>query len=121
VLFYPPDPGLSNGRIRDKQTKFVNSLYTKIGRIRCFFTPRIRDEAMVGSGIKHPGSATLAQEDAPVDYICLPFKMKQAFARDKIASRLARLNFVLYFYYQDRCETFEQSFNCNFSDIFQWN
>jgi hypothetical protein len=30
VLFYPPDPGWSNGRIRirDKQTKFVNSLYT---------------------------------------------------------------------------------------------
>jgi hypothetical protein len=34
VLFYPPDPEWSNGRIRDKQTKFVNSLYTKIGRIR---------------------------------------------------------------------------------------
>jgi hypothetical protein len=34
VLFYPPDPGWSNGRIRDKQTKFVNSLDTKIGRIR---------------------------------------------------------------------------------------
>jgi hypothetical protein len=29
--------------------------------IRCFFTPRIRDGAMVGSGsgVKHPGSATL--------------------------------------------------------------
>jgi hypothetical protein len=36
VLFYPRDLGWSNGRIRirDKQTKFVNSLYTKIGRIR---------------------------------------------------------------------------------------
>jgi hypothetical protein len=37
--FFTPrirDPGWSNGRIRirDKQTKFVNSLYTKIGRIR---------------------------------------------------------------------------------------
>jgi hypothetical protein len=39
--FLPPrsgfqDPGWSNGRIRirDKQTKFVNSLYIKIGRIR---------------------------------------------------------------------------------------
>jgi hypothetical protein len=54
--FLPPGPG-----IRDKQTKFVNSLYTKIGRIRCFFTPRIRDGVMVGSGsgIKHPGSTTL--------------------------------------------------------------
>jgi hypothetical protein len=42
VLFYPPDPGWSNGRIRDKQTKFVNSLYTKTGRIRdpvLFYTP----------------------------------------------------------------------------------
>jgi hypothetical protein len=56
VVFYPPDPGWSNGRIRirDKQTKFVNSLYTKIGRIRdpvLFYTPdpgwsngRIRDK-----------------------------------------------------------------------------
>jgi hypothetical protein len=46
--FFTPrirDPEWSNGRIRirDKQTKFVNSLYTKIGRIRRFFTPRIRD------------------------------------------------------------------------------
>jgi hypothetical protein len=64
--FFTPrirDPGWSNGRIRDKQTKFVNSLYTKIGRIRdpVLFYPRIRDGAMVGSGsgIKHPGSATL--------------------------------------------------------------
>jgi hypothetical protein len=37
--FFTPrirDPGWSSGRIRirDKQTKFVNSLYTKIGRIR---------------------------------------------------------------------------------------
>jgi hypothetical protein len=70
VLFYPPDPGWSTGRIRirDKQTKFVNCLYTKVGRIRepgAFLPPgsgiRIRDGAMVGSGsgIKHPGSATL--------------------------------------------------------------
>jgi hypothetical protein len=67
--FFTPrirDPGWSNGRIRirDKQTKFVNSLYTKIGRIRdlVLFYPHgsgIRDGAMVGSGIKHPGSATL--------------------------------------------------------------
>jgi hypothetical protein len=43
VLFYSTDLGWSNGRIRtrDKQTKFVNSLYTKIGRIRdpVFFYP----------------------------------------------------------------------------------
>jgi hypothetical protein len=48
-----PDPG---SEIRDKQTKFVNSLYTKIGRIRdpvLFYPPD------PGSGIKHPGSATL--------------------------------------------------------------
>jgi hypothetical protein len=44
--FFTPwirDPGWSNRRIRirDKQTKFVNSLYTKIGRIRdpVFFYP----------------------------------------------------------------------------------
>jgi hypothetical protein len=30
-----------------------------VSGIRCFFTPRIRDGSMVGSGIKHPGSATL--------------------------------------------------------------
>jgi hypothetical protein len=29
VLLYPPDPEWSYGRIRDKQTKFVNSLYKK--------------------------------------------------------------------------------------------
>jgi hypothetical protein len=60
----------SGSGIRDKQTKFVNSLYTKIGRIQnpgsgAFLPPgsgiRIRDGAMVGSGIKHPGSATLVQ------------------------------------------------------------
>jgi hypothetical protein len=51
VLFTPRiwDPGWSNGRIRiwDKQTKFVNSLYTDRSDpgsgIRCFFTPRIWD------------------------------------------------------------------------------
>jgi hypothetical protein len=81
VLFYPPDPGSGSGirdgamvgsGIRDKQTKFVNSLYKKeVGSgIRdpvLFYPPdpgsviRIRDGAMVGSGsgIKHPGSATL--------------------------------------------------------------
>jgi hypothetical protein len=46
--FFTPrirDPGWSNGRIRDKQTKIVNSLHTKIGRIRdpCFFTLLIRN------------------------------------------------------------------------------
>jgi hypothetical protein len=42
----------SGSGIRDKQTKFLNSLYTKIGRIRDpgLFYPRIRDKAMVGSG-----------------------------------------------------------------------
>jgi hypothetical protein len=67
VLFYPPDPGWSKGRIRirDKQTKFVNSLYTKRGRIRdpvLFYPPdpgwsngriRIRDKT---SRIRNTGS-----------------------------------------------------------------
>jgi hypothetical protein len=74
VLLYPPDPEWSYGRIRDKQTKFVNSLYKKklVGSgIRCFFTPRIRDGAMVGSGIKHPGSATLASTARIVRRLCM--------------------------------------------------
>jgi hypothetical protein len=56
VLFYPPwirDPGWSNGqiRIRDKQTKLFNSLYTKIGRIRdpvLFYPPDLGS----GSGME---------------------------------------------------------------------
>jgi hypothetical protein len=88
VLFYPldlgsrmeqcsdPEPGSGSG-IRDKQTKFVNSLYTKIGRIRdpVFFyppdpAPRFRNGAMVGSesGLKHLRSATLA---TPFTYLYL--------------------------------------------------
>jgi hypothetical protein len=55
VLFYPPDPGCSNGRIRD---------VAMVGSGSGAFLPpgsgiRIRNGAMVGSGIKHPGSATL--------------------------------------------------------------
>jgi hypothetical protein len=41
VAFLPPGSGIRDGAmvgsgsgIRDKQTKFVNSLYTKIGRVR---------------------------------------------------------------------------------------
>jgi hypothetical protein len=36
VLFYPGirDGAMVGSGIRDKQTKFINSLYTKIGRIR---------------------------------------------------------------------------------------
>jgi hypothetical protein len=60
VLFYPPDPGSGSGMEQwsdlDQQTKFVNSLYTKRGRIRdpvLFYPPdpgwsngriRIRDK-----------------------------------------------------------------------------
>jgi hypothetical protein len=55
VLFYLPDPGSGMELCSDPDPgsrKFVNSLYTKIGRIRdpVLFTPRIRDGAMVGSG-----------------------------------------------------------------------
>jgi hypothetical protein len=70
VLFTPRirDPGWSNGRIRDKQTKFVNSLYKKRGRIRdpvLFYPPDpesgsgMEEWSDLGSEIKHPGSATL--------------------------------------------------------------
>jgi hypothetical protein len=56
--------------IRDKQTKFINSLYTKIGRIRdrVLFNPPNPGSVSgmeqwldpdPGSGIKHHGSATL--------------------------------------------------------------
>jgi hypothetical protein len=78
VLFYPPVPGWSNGRIRDKQTKFVNSIYTKIGRIRdpMFFYPPDPGSGMEqwsdpdrGSEIKHPGSATLVQINLIISYI----------------------------------------------------
>jgi hypothetical protein len=67
-VLFPPGSGIRDGAmvgsgIRDKQSKFVNSLYTKIGRIRdpgsgAFYPPdpgsgiRIRDGAMVGSGIR---------------------------------------------------------------------
>jgi hypothetical protein len=59
VLFYPPDPGWSNGRIRirDKQAKFVNSLYTKIGRIRdpvLFYSPD-QDLGWSNGRIRDPG------------------------------------------------------------------
>jgi hypothetical protein len=80
--FLPPGSGsglwdgaMVGSGIRDKQTKFVNSLYTKKGRIRdpvLFYPPgfRIRDPDPgwsngririqdTCSGIKHPGSATL--------------------------------------------------------------
>jgi hypothetical protein len=71
--FFTPwiwDQGWSNGRIRDKQTKFVNSLYTKIGRIQdpvLFYPPDQGSGSGMeqwsdpdpGSAIKHPGSATL--------------------------------------------------------------
>jgi hypothetical protein len=66
VLFTPRirDGAMVGSGIRDKQTKFVNSLYIKIGRIQDpgseAFLPRgsgiqIRDGTMVGSGsgIKH--------------------------------------------------------------------
>jgi hypothetical protein len=56
--FLPPDGAMvgSGSGIRDKQTKFVNSLYTKIGRIRnpvLFYPPDPGSES--GSGIRDPG------------------------------------------------------------------
>jgi hypothetical protein len=77
--FLPPRSGSGSGirdgamvgsgsGIRDKQTKFVNSLYKKeVGSgIRCpvlFYPPELPKLTKLpkdpGSGIKHPGSATL--------------------------------------------------------------
>jgi hypothetical protein len=63
-LFYPPGSGIRDGAMvgsgtgnRDKQTKFVNSLYTKIGRIRdpvLFYPPDPGYGAFLppGSGIR---------------------------------------------------------------------
>jgi hypothetical protein len=77
VLFYPPDPGCFYPRSRIRPIfvkrllkKFVNSLYTKIGRIWdlvLFYPPDQGSGSGMeqcsdpdpGSGIKHPGSATL--------------------------------------------------------------
>jgi hypothetical protein len=69
----------SGSGIRDKQTKFVNSLYTKRGRIRdpvLFYPPDPGSGSGMeqwsdpdpGSGIKHPGSATLLRR-IPVIHI----------------------------------------------------
>jgi hypothetical protein len=68
--FLPPGSGIRDGAmvgsgIRDKQTKFVNSLYTKIGRIR---DPVLFYPSDPGSGIKHPGSATLVPVPVVYDY-----------------------------------------------------
>jgi hypothetical protein len=75
--FLPPGSGIRDGPmvgsgsgIRDKQTKFVSSLYTKIGRIRdpvTFYPPDPGSGSGMdqwsdpGFGIKHPGSATLVR------------------------------------------------------------
>jgi hypothetical protein len=88
--FFTPrirDPGWSNGRIRirDKQTKFVNSLYTKMVRVRdpvLFYPPDQGSGSGMeqwsdpdpGSGIKHPGSATLVLVLATDIRYCISWK-----------------------------------------------